>query len=599
MRDVFRLYENMKVTTKFITIYLSILIVSLTFSGFILYVQASQATISQAQTVMEQNLLQTKDSISQKVNMIENISQIIAFDTKIQTFLGSAFINESFQLEDYRYNIAPILDNMMRQNTYIHSIRIFMENDTIPELYDGFYSMKRINNKDGYREFIANQAKQSGWRNLHLAQMMAQIPGTAAADEVFSYDRKIFSTRYFDLAGMLEIEVKQDVLFDTLKDSVSDDLGNIFVIDQEGTVVSGNIPALQNKQIADLGIPELPVDRKVNQIQDVRSIRSLVISIPLQSPGLRIVGVFPISHFTGKVTESMKTTVIILLSSLAALSLIVYLITTKLLSRMKILLRAMKQVREGSLDVSVPVVANDEFTQMAISFNHMTSRIHDLVETVYKSEIMEKEAELRALEAQINPHFLYNTLATISWVARKANAPEITHLSQSLAKVYRLVLNKGSSEMTVYNEIEMVKAYLQIQKFRFEDRFDVVFEVDEQVSSLFMTKNILQPLVENALSHGIEPKRFHGTIIIKAGLQGERLFFQVIDDGVGMRPDKVKEILEGRVEKTSGSGYAVKNMMDRLQSYYGDQHSLAIFSRPGIGTVVTITFAMGRGSADA
>ena len=271
MRNVFRLYENMKVTTKFITIYLSILIVSLTFSGFILYVQASQATISQAQTVMEQNLLQTKDSISQKVNMIENISQIIAFDTKIQTFLGSAFINESFQLEDYRYNIAPILDNIMRQNTYIHSIRIFMENDTIPELYDGFYSMKRINNKDGYREFIANQAKQSGWRNLHLAQMMTQIPGTAAADEVFSYDRKIFSTRYFDLAGMLEIEVKQDVLFDTLKDSVSDDLGNIFVIDQEGTVVSGNIPALQNKQIADLGIPELPADRKVNQIQDVRS----------------------------------------------------------------------------------------------------------------------------------------------------------------------------------------------------------------------------------------------------------------------------------------------------------------------------------------
>ena len=165
---------------------------------------------------------------------------------------------------------------------------------------------------------------------------------------------------------MLEIEVKQDVLFDTLKDSVSDDLGNIFVIDQEGKVVSGNIPSLQNKQIADLGIPELPADRKVNQIQDVRSIRSLVISIPLQSPGLRIVGVFPISHFTGKVTESMKTTVIILLSSLAALSLIVYLITTKLLSRMKLLLRAMKQVREGSLDVSVPVVANDEFTQMAI-----------------------------------------------------------------------------------------------------------------------------------------------------------------------------------------------------------------------------------------
>ena len=323
----------MKVTTKFITIYLSILIVSLTFSGFILYVQASQATISQAQTVMEQNLLQTKDSISQKVNMIENISQIIAFDTKIQTFLGSAFINESFQLEDYRYNIAPILDNMMRQNTYIHSIRIFMENDTIPELYDGFYSMKRINNKDGYREFIANQAKQSGWRNLHLAQMMTQIPGTAAADEVFSYDRKIFSTRYFDLAGMLEIEVKQDVLFDTLKDSVSD-ISVISLLSTKRARLYRAIfqPYRTSRLLILVSRNSRPTARSI-KFKMSRSIRSLVISIPLQSPGLRIVGVFPISHFTGKVTESMKTTVIILLSSLAALSLIVYLITTKLLSQ--------------------------------------------------------------------------------------------------------------------------------------------------------------------------------------------------------------------------------------------------------------------------
>ncbi|KAI7248998.1 hypothetical protein KC345_g11791, partial [Hortaea werneckii] len=168
---------------------------------------------------------------------------------------------------------------------------------------------------------------------------------------------------------------------------------------------------------------------------------------------------------------------------------------------------------------------------MALSFNHMTRRIHDLVETVYKSELLEKDAELKALESQINPHFLYNTLATISWVARKAKAPDIVKLSDSMAKFYRLVLNKGNSETLVANELDMVGAYLAIQKFRFEDRFDAVFEVDEQVRNCYTLKNILQPLVENALIHGIEPKRSHGTIIIKAALENDLVVIRIIDDG--------------------------------------------------------------------
>ena len=593
MLSVFRFRHHLSVTAKFIIIYLSILAASLSVTGLILYVQASKSTIAQAQVVMEQNVQQKKDNISEKIKMIENVSQIIAYDTKIQTFLGSAFTNESFQLEEYRDNTAPILENIMRQNTYIHSIRIYMENNTIPELYDGFYHLDRIRNEEGYANFILNRESNSNWRGLHPEKSIVSLPGVVKKNEVFSFCRKMFSSKYLDLVGLLEIEVKQEVLFDSLNNSSARNLGRIFVADHTGTIVSQNIPDLYKKQLIDLGIPQLPGDLKFNEIVEMGGNSSILISIPLEGLDFHVVGLFPVSNFNGKVKDSLRTMMLVLLVALIVLSVLVYFITNALLARMKVLVKAMKQVRNGSLDISVPVVSNDEFSQMALSFNHMTRRIHELVETVYKTKIMEKEAELRALESQIKPHFLYNTLATISWVARKSNSPEITHLSNTLAKFYRLVLNKGRSIIMVRDEIEMVRTYVQIQKFRFEDLFDIVFEVDEEIYKYHTAKNILQPLVENALIHGIEPKRAHGTIILKAGFRDDRLFYQVIDDGVGIQKDKIDAILHGQVENSSGSGYAIKNIMERLDAYYGDQHSFELFGKPGIGTVITITFAKG------
>ncbi|TYP79148.1 cache domain-containing sensor histidine kinase [Paenibacillus methanolicus] len=582
-----RFTNGISVTTKFVAIFVSIVTLSLVVTGFMLYVQATRSTTQQAQTVMEQNLLQIKDSIEEKIQLVENLSQIIAFDTRIQTFLGSVFMNEPFQLEDYRSTISPILENIMRQNNAIHSARIYMANETIPELYDGFYHLSRIAGDDAYKPFMGDRKTQTAWSGLRKEQAMTARFGVAGNEDVFAYDRKIFSSRYVNMAALLEIEVKRDMLFEALKEPVSEGFGRVLVMDGKGKIVSNFEPALYMKNIAEIGIGALPEGREWNEIRKVEGERAIVISQPLDDIGLRLVGVYPIRHFNDKVTSSLKMMVLILFIALLSLSLLVYFVTTKLLSRMKLLLRAMKKVREGSLDVSVPVASNDEFSQMAISFNHMTGRIHELVEKVYKIEIMEKEAELRALESQINPHFLYNTLATISWAARKAEAPEITQISNALAKFYRLVLNKGSSESTIGGEIEMVKAYLQIQKFRFEDRFDVVYELDERTFGCRAAKNIVQPLVENALAHGIEPKREHGTLIIKTGFEAGRPFIQVIDDGVGMSAERLAAI-NGDMFESSGSGYAIRNIRQRLAAYYGDRHRFELYSRQGIGTVVTV-----------
>ena len=471
-----------------------------------------------------------------------------------------------------------------------------MRNSTIPELfelYDGFYNLDRIKDDEGYRTFMNDAHIQSAWRDLHIEKLLTNRPEVMAKSEVFSYNRKIFSGRKDEINGLVEIEVTQNVLFKSLEDSISA-MGSIFILDSNHRVVSNNKAELSDQLIDEIVPMTKGNSGNFNKIIRVDGKRSLVISLPLTGPDLRLVGIFPVSHFVDKVNHSIRSIFMVLIASLFVLSLLVYFLTVKLLSRMKLLLRAMKQVREGSINVSVPVVWNDEFTQMALSFNHMTHRMHDLVETVYKTELLEKDAELKALESQINPHFLYNTLATISWVARKAEAPEIVSLSDSLAKFYRLVLNKGNSETLVTNELDMVRAYLAIQKFRFEERFDAYFEVDDRVRNCYTLKNILQPLVENALIHGIEPKRSHGTINIKVGLEDDQVVIRIIDDGVGMASDKVNDVLEGKNILTNGSGFAIINITRRLKAYYGNNHSMELYSKQGIGTVVTLSFTARR-----
>jgi two-component system sensor histidine kinase YesM len=582
---LFRLPKYLSVKTKFVITFLSSLTVSTGLMGFILYHQASQAAIEQGKILMMQDVLQLKDNITQKVNMVQTLSELIASDPSIQNFLGSPLLSRPYQSDVYRNNIAPVLGNMYLQNRYIHSIRIYVMNESLPELFDGFYHLSRIGDKAPYASFIRDANRSTQWNGPHAGQNLIPGNGPSWQTQVFSYDHKIFSSHYTELAGMLEIEVDRDDLFASLKASEDSYHGDVFVVDASGNVVSGSS---DSATLADYGLSGLSGDVRIDRVMDVKGVRSIVISAPLSWLNLRIVGIYPVSPFIAGMKRSSEWMFFVLLAVLLILSMIVYAITSALLRRMKVLVRAMREVREGSLDVSVPVDKNDEFTQMALTFNMMTARIHDLVESVYKSRIIEKEAELRALESQINPHFLYNTLATISWVARKVQSPEIANLSNSLAKFYRLVLNKGKSSILVRDEIEMVRVYTQIQKFRFEEMFDVHFDVNPDALNESIPKNILQPLVENALSHGIEPKRSHGTIIVKANLVRDRLVFQVIDDGVGMSRERVQALLEGRIHRTSGSGYAFKNIMNRLRGYYGDQVHFDVFSRPGIGTSITI-----------
>ncbi len=585
----FRLFsKHLSVKWKFVIAFFIVLILPVILTGFYLYHQVTSSSIAQARLVMEQNLEQTEASILHKQKVIENISSILAYNRSFYNFLDFDYYEDPNQrLVDYQFNYSPLVENILRQNEALYSIRIYADDFIVTEMLNSYYSISKYKSPQWFDEADKLKPSQYGWISSHIALKHA-LKKEADEPQVFSYNQNIHSTNYQQSVGVLEIEIKESVMFDMLRDPVVSNLGNVFIVDGKNKIVSDNIPQLFNKDVSESGFMNYRRGIHQSTVDKVHGEQAIVISIPVQEIGCSIVGIFPVHNFNGQAEKSLRQIMLVLSVSSIILGIVIYIITSALLRRLKRLVKAMKQVRNENLDVSVPVESMDEFGELAVNFNRMTGRIHELVEDVYKIRLLEREAELKALEAQINPHFLYNTLATIGWVARKGNSQEIVKMANSLGRFYRLVLSKGGRMISVKEELDMVMAYIYIQKVRFEDTFDVIYKVDESIYDFKLVKNILQPLVENAINHGIEPKRQHGTIIISIEAQEDKLVIEVIDDGVGMEEASLNSILKGAVERSKGSGYAVKNIMERLKRYYGEGCQFRIFSRRGIGTAISI-----------
>src|SRR5689334_9235972 len=235
----------------------------------------------------------------------------------------------------------------------------------------------------------------------------------------------------------------------------------------------------------------------------------------------------------------------------------------------------------------------DEITELGMSFNIMIGKIKDLLDSKIKEQEDLKKAELRALQAQINPHFLYNTLDTIIWMAESKKTDQVIKIVSALSNFFRISLSKGMDWITIGEEVERIKSYLTIQKMRYRDILDFNIEVDDKVTENTILKLLLQPLVENALYHGIKNKRQKGTISLRVKRKGEdEILLEVEDDGIGFTPQKLAQ-LQAELNDDSGnmkleSGFGLGNVNKRVRLYYGKHYGLSIQSEYSSGTCVTL-----------
>lgn len=263
-------------------------------------------------------------------------------------------------------------------------------------------------------------------------------------------------------------------------------------------------------------------------------------------------------------------------------------VSKRLTKPIQTLRSAMRSVRHGDLTVAVEAEGKDELGQLSRSFNAMVSRLHELMEKSLQDESRRRKAELIALQSQINPHFLYNTLDTVVWMARQRDTEGIVGLVMALTHFFRISLSKGRDFIPLSDELAHVTSYLTIQKVRYQSTLQYQVEVEADCMSVLAPKLILQPIVENAIYHGLKLKEQGGVIYIRGRMDGENLMMEVEDTGLGMLPERLREVQrEMATQSEEGNGYGLRNIHQRLMLCYGPEYGLRIESEYLLGTVVS------------
>ena len=318
--------------------------------------------------------------------------------------------------------------------------------------------------------------------------------------------------------------------------------------------------------------------------------RQTVVTKTVGYTGWKLVGVI---KGTGISLNMLKTRLFIVFVILLIIFIVILInsyISFRVTNPIRELEKSVKELEEGNLDADIYMGGSYEVQHLGKSVQDMKFRIKGLMQDIVNEHEEKRKSEFDSLQAQINPHFLYNTLDIIVWQIENEKQSEAVHTVTALARFFRLSLGKGKNIVTVKDEIDHVKNYLMIQHMRFKNKFDYEFDIAEDVLELPSLKLMLQPLVENAIYHGMEFMDGDGMIMVKAWREEDELYLSVADNGLGMTEDKVEMILTGKSTSGNGrgSGIGVKNVNERIKLYFGEAYGLTIDSEPDEGTTVII-----------
>lgn len=315
--------------------------------------------------------------------------------------------------------------------------------------------------------------------------------------------------------------------------------------------------------------------------------RYLITYAGIAKTGWRIAHAVPLKEMLEENAVITKIMLIAMIASLVVCVVTAILFSKRIIRPIQHLRSLMLRMERGQFQGRVQVQSNDEIAQLGRSFNRMNERLHELVNQVYEAELRKKEAELKAFQAQINPHFLYNTLDTIYWMSRMEKAYETAQLVEALSKLFRLSLNSGQELTTVRDEVNHLKNYMIIQQKRYEDMIDFHLETDNEDTLNGRTvKLILQPFVENAIVHGIEKLGEPGCIRVDVFRQEDKLIYRISDTGTGVDVAEMERLMHE--SGANNRGFAIKNVNDRIQLYFGDDYGVTFKNNEAGGTIVEI-----------
>ncbi|WP_320967571.1 sensor histidine kinase [Hungatella hathewayi] len=524
---------------------------------------------------------------------IKDFSTYFCINDEVHALLTAKNAEELNKNAKLWLEAAPmqIVQDMVALKSHIKTIGIYPENGVRPYLRCMDASayvpdLETVKKTAVYRDTLASD---NGilWRSV--SKYDKETYNTNRSDKLVLY-RGIFDLTQKKTLGYIVIGVSQEVFQKLGEGILHSDREGVLILDKFGGELSrsGSIPTQVAEYLkSDDFIKEDYRERKHNftfgdyQVvcsQKEKNSSIIVKVVPRYSRQMQLTDIayMPITLMIG------------VLLGLLPLLLIISNIVTRPLKRVS---EAIVKFSTGDFDQRVEVETRDEVGEVAECFNKMVEDIKSLIDENYVITLQEKESELAALQAQINPHFLYNTLDSLYWQATEADNDEIAESILALSQLFRLVLSQGKKEVTVAQEIELVSRYLQIQKMRFSRRLHYEINVADEVKSAYIPKLILQPFVENAIVHGFENVSIPCYLTVTGSLDKGKIRFEIKDTGIGMRQDQIDDIWEeepAQYARQRIGRYAIKNIKERLELRYHGDFELEIQSDVGKGTTVIL-----------
>lgn len=587
--------------------------VAMIFIAVIAYFQAT-AELERNFTLYTASILnRTRDEIVTKFNMVENTLNFIAADYRLQT-LGTGspvdqrslakLLVDSINLNNYQVSLG---DRRMTKNL-IDDLIIYGDYAEKPVVIIGRRDHFSAYGLEQYLtpELLAEARTAEGrvvWSEIFYnpvgARLMMNRPAAVLQEELnqLAVIKWLFDVQTRRSLGYLVASINLSRLSALIEDIVLGKTGRLYLIDQNLKVLAGSeknlilkpIPLDDRSRAQLTASPAGSIKGKFNG-QD-----SFIHFQEIATNNWKLVGVINRQEFAvaaGEVRNRILTGGILVLVVFAVVAVVA---AGKITRPLKNICTFMQQVEKGDLSLRILETGSIEIEQLSQQLNHMIENLAQLLDKVYQEQIFKRKMALKMLHAQINPHFLYNTLDSISWMVETGRRDQAVELLESLSTIFRVTLSGGRDIIKIAEELEHAENYLRVQRIRYQDKLDYVINVDPEIKKYEIVKITLQPLIENAIYHGIKPKpNGRGTIVVLGRkVDPDHILLSVIDDGVGMSPEKLSALRASLIEpqlnlETEGKGYSVMNINSRIKLYFGSAYGLIYNSEEGAGTRVDI-----------
>lgn len=535
------------------------------------------------------------------------MGQQIFRDTRIQQVIqeearGSLTVDQKFNHKD---TVDAILNNVMYTSSFVRSIYLLKEEGN--SWGSGLFNTSKVarytlNEHDWYND-VVNNREDDLWLPLQYDPFSG---GGENTELVLTFVKPFRNLETREAIGAIVINLDGKVILQAIERIQLGKTGQFFVVNEEGQVVIASNPELWNDSLH-----ESPLDQKLQSIKseaaefeiELNEVRNYVVTRTMHN-NWRIVGTVPVDEIISDIQQIQKTIWLYASILLALASVIGFQFSRKITSPLKKLMDQMREIEKSNFKALTEVTSQDEIGQLSRRFNQMVRQIEMLLDQVNQVEAKKREAEMRALRHQINPHFLYNILASIRWMIKFDKSEGAYNGISSLVDLMEASMEKKGVFCSIRDELDLLEKYMVIQKFRYGSKIRLEIECEETILDLQIPRMLLQPIVENAIFHGIAPKPEGGLVKISFGRtvseSGEKLMIQITDDGLGIPAHKKSELLKPSDHKKSGMfGIGLNHVNETIQLYYGKQSGVWIDSEAGQGTTISLEMMLGAGEGYA